>query len=211
MSVCQRQDVGKFYLPVDQTTPSTHWKKFTHPQTRLSPRYEHSFKKYADNRTLSSNETDLHSIDSMQYSVKAKSGPPSVSLQKARNSSTEALAYKHIDISNMESSSQVDARNISDMMLSRTSVGIESNLTSSLTDSTDQQTHSNVSHMTSDDSLRNGDEQTGQQSACDTDMSMPDMAQVMRRFGIDWAPNMVQRMEKAEERLSSDDSTSQGS
>lgn len=200
--MCQGQDSGIFPRPstsltLGQTTSGTH--------ISLNSKSEHSYKKYADYKTLSSEKIDLRFIGSTQPSIMEKSSKSSVTLQRARSSNVKALANKNINTSDAESS----PTDISSVTHSKVSLGTESTETSSLV-SPDQKATS-VSPVTSHSSLGKGDEQTQKHSSSDSDVSMPDMVEVMQRFGIEWAPSMVRRMEKAEERSSSDGSTNQGS
>lgn len=98
-------------------------------------------------------------------------------------------------------------------------VDLESTVTSSLDVSTDNQAthHSSVTddpskylHKVSSDLVEKHDKHIERSSSSESVTSIPDMAEILQRFGLDWAQSMIRKMEKTEQRSSSDSSASHG-
>lgn len=76
--------------------------------------------------------------------------------------------------------------------------------------------HSNATNIpakessVSSDSVENHDKQLQRSSSSDSITSIPDMAEILHRFGLDWAQSMIRKMEKTEQRSSSDSSATHG-
>lgn len=184
LSGSQGQDLGTFRLP-----------SLTRPLTATTP---------------STDGKDFRHHHSGSHLDMKKRGQSSLLSQKARNSKLKMLTDSKLEIKDIDGSPQTCTRDIPTGTYSNSSLGVEKALPS-LNISSDRQIISNVSDMASGDLTEDSKAQGRQHSSSDSDVSMPDMAEVMQRFGFDdfWAQSMVRRMEKAEKR-SSDGSTSQG-
>lgn len=203
--MCQRPDRTVFSLPsvsrpllgadTGMKRPSfSDGKKSTH-QTSLGFGCGQIFEKHTDTETLDSSRTDSQLHESTQPTVKINSGLPYAPQQKYENSVIRATT-------SVEGSVDVGSKEVTNRPLSLLPVAA----------SHQQNTRGNDEAGVAEVEGVNGAE-AKRPSSNESDVSMPDMEEILLRFGFSsyWAQSMIRRMEKTEETSSSEGSVNQGS